>query len=67
MGLKLLFSANWVKAEPEVREQQFHKTRLKKCLSTALVLEDLQPVGAAAPYDLTHTIYDLSIHAMYYF
>ena len=42
-------SANWVKAEPEVREQQFHKTRLKKCLSTALVLEDLQPVGAAAP------------------
>ena len=49
MGSKLLFSANWVKAEPEVREQQFHKTRLKKGLSTALVLEDLQPVSEDAP------------------
>ena len=49
MGLKLLFSANWVKAEPKVREQQFHKHHLKKCLSTALELEDLQPVSADAP------------------
>ena len=49
MGSKLLFSASWVKAEPEVREQQFHKTRLKKGLSTALVLEDLQPVSEDAP------------------
>ena len=49
MGSKLLFSTNWLKAEPEVREQQFHKTCLKKSLSTALVLEDLQPVSADAP------------------
>ena len=49
MGSKLLFSANWVKAEPEVREQQFLQTRLKICLSTASVLEDLQPVSADAP------------------
>ena len=49
MGSKLLFSINWVKAGPEIGGQQFHKTRLKKCLSTALVLEDLQPVSADAP------------------
>ena len=49
MGSKLLFSANWVKAEPEVREQQFLQTRHKICLSTASVLVDLQPVSADAP------------------